>query len=208
MDNLDIYNKLKSVPKDVTKKINGGRLKGMTDIKPQWKIQKLTEQFGPCGIGWKYTIDRTWFEPYQDEVLCFVNISLYFKHEEKWSEAIPGHGGNKLVAKESGGLHVSDEGYKMALTDALGNACKYIGVAADIFMGFEPTKYNQDQSTSVPELIKNIAEAKAMKHLANIWEKYLPFINSLPKADIEKITKAKDSRKQQLTERPDNGITQ
>ena len=205
MDNLDIYNKLKSVPTTATKKINGGRLKGMTDIKPQWKIHKLTEQFGPCGIGWKYTIDKTWCEAYQDEVLCFVNVSLYFKHENEWSLSIPGHGGNKLVVKESRGLHISDEGYKMALTDALGNAAKYIGVGADIFMGYEPTKYNQDQSISVPELIKKIAEAKAMNHLANVWEKYRPFIDSQPKADRDKVTKAKNTRKQQLTERPQNG---
>ncbi|WP_254555280.1 hypothetical protein, partial [Salmonella enterica] len=33
-----------------------GRLKGMTDINPMWRIKALTEQFGPCGIGWKVEV--------------------------------------------------------------------------------------------------------------------------------------------------------
>ena len=46
MENLEIYNKVKSVPEHAQSKIFGGRLKGMTDIKPQWRIQKMTEIFG------------------------------------------------------------------------------------------------------------------------------------------------------------------
>ena len=43
MENLEIYNKIKSVPKEAKKTITGGRLSGMTDIKPMWRIEKLTE---------------------------------------------------------------------------------------------------------------------------------------------------------------------
>ena len=47
-DNLKIYNMIKKVPDEAQKKITGGRLSGMTDIKPMWRIEKLTEVFGPC----------------------------------------------------------------------------------------------------------------------------------------------------------------
>ena len=60
--NLDIYNDVRAVPEEAKKEIRGGRLNGKTDINPMWRIKKLTEQFGPCGIGWKYTIDREWLE--------------------------------------------------------------------------------------------------------------------------------------------------
>ena len=60
--NLDIYNNVRAVPAEAKKEIRGGRLNGKTDINPMWRIKKLTEQFGPCGIGWKYTIDREWLE--------------------------------------------------------------------------------------------------------------------------------------------------
>lgn len=51
MDNLEYYNRGREVPNEAKKTINGGRLNGMTDINPMWRIKKLTELFGPCGIG-------------------------------------------------------------------------------------------------------------------------------------------------------------
>ena len=56
MDNLEIYNSLRQVPQNAQKPIQAGRLKGMTDINPMWRIKALTEQFGPCGIGWKVEV--------------------------------------------------------------------------------------------------------------------------------------------------------
>ena len=48
MSNLDLYNKVRTVPPEAQKKITGGRLNGMTDINPMWRIKALTEQFGIC----------------------------------------------------------------------------------------------------------------------------------------------------------------
>jgi hypothetical protein len=146
-DNLKIWDKVARPPKEALKAIKGGRLSGMTDIKPQWRYKAMTEQFGPCGIGWYYRIAREWSEAGSDgQIFCFVNVDLYFKHKDNWSEAIPGNGGSMLVTKEKAGLHSSDEGYKMALTDALGVAMGKIGVAAEIYMGnWTGSKY-KDQS--------------------------------------------------------------
>ena len=46
MENLELYNKVREVPKDAQKAITAGRLKGFTDINPMWRIKCLTEQFG------------------------------------------------------------------------------------------------------------------------------------------------------------------
>ena len=54
MDNLFFYEKGREVPANAKREIDGGRLKGKTDINPMWRIKKLTELFGPCGIGWYY----------------------------------------------------------------------------------------------------------------------------------------------------------
>ncbi len=51
---LKYWDKLRQPPKEALKKITGGRLKGMTDISPIWRIKAVTEVFGPCGIGWKF----------------------------------------------------------------------------------------------------------------------------------------------------------
>ena len=55
-NNLEIYNKVRQVPESAQKTIKGGRLKGMTDINPMWRIKTLTDLFGPCGIGWYYEV--------------------------------------------------------------------------------------------------------------------------------------------------------
>lgn len=144
MGNLDLYRRYSQPPKEALKTIKGGRLNGYTDINPMWRILALTEAFGPCGTGWKYTIDRQWTEPGANgEIAAFCNISLYIKAGEGWSEAIPGTGGASFVAKERSGLYTSDEGYKMALTDALSVACKALGIGANVYWSGGRTKYTQ-----------------------------------------------------------------
>ena len=145
MENLKIYEQVRSVPTEAKKNIGGGRLKGMTDINPMWRIKKLTEVFGVCGIGWKYEIVDKWIETAmaKDEITANVIINLYIRDKEgKWSDPIPGIGGSMLVASEQKGLYVNDECYKMALTDAISVACKALGMGADVYWDKDTTKYN------------------------------------------------------------------
>lgn len=132
-NNMAVYNAMRSVPQEALKTIGAGRLKGMSDINPMWRIQKMTEVFGLCGIGWKYEIVKQWNETYGDEVKSFCNINLYVKVDGEWSEPIPGTGGSTFVAIERNGAYVSDEVHKMSLTDALSVAMKALGMAADIY---------------------------------------------------------------------------
>ena len=151
MENMEIYNRCRAVPKEAQKTITGGRLSGFTDINAMWRIQKLTELFGPCGIGWKYTIDREWLEQgANNEIAAFMDISLYYKQGETWSEAIPGTGGSSFVSKERNGLYTSDECYKMALTDAISVAAKALGMGADIYWEKGRTKYDAPPSGVQP----------------------------------------------------------
>lgn len=133
MGNLDLYNKLKVVPQEAIKPILNGRLKGKSDINPMWRIKTMTEHFGVCGIGWKYVITKQWTETYGTETKAYCNIDLFVKVDDKWSDAIQGTGGSSEVTMERNGSYVSDECYKMALTDALSVAMKALGVGADIY---------------------------------------------------------------------------
>lgn len=155
MGNMDIYNAVSAVPDSAQKRITGGRLNGMTDINPMWRIRELTELFGPCGIGWKYKIVREWLETASTgEVGAFVDIELQYRitPDADWSEPIPGTGGSKFVAAEKGNnLRASDECYKMALTDAISVACKALGFGADIYWEAGRTKYNADPSNQDEE---------------------------------------------------------
>jgi len=136
MDNMSIYNSLCTPPNDALKPIGFGNLKGKSDINPQWRYEAVTNQFGPCGTGWKFTIDSHWTQPVSTgEVMVYVAISFYYKQGETWSEPIPAYGGDYLVKKDKNGIHGNDEAMKMAVTDALGTAMKMIGVAADVYRG-------------------------------------------------------------------------
>lgn len=134
--NTQYWDKLRTPPATALKPIMGGRLKGKTDISPQWRFQVMTETFGPVGIGWKYTIDRLWLEPgAHDQSVAFAMVSLSTRQGDVWSEPIPGIGGSMFIEAEKNGLFTSDEAYKMAVTDALSVAMKALGVAADVYLG-------------------------------------------------------------------------
>lgn len=143
-NNLRIYEQARSVPASALKRILGGRLKGMSDVNPMFRIKRITEIFGPCGFGWKYEIVSQKFETQGQEVKCFMQINLYVKMDDKWSEPIPGVGGSDFVSREKNGLFVNDECEKMALTDALSVAMKALGVAADVYWGKDGESVNTD----------------------------------------------------------------
>ena len=143
-DNLAIYERARQVPESALKKIYGGRLKGMSDINPMFRIKRMTEIFGPCGIGWKYEIVEKKFETQGQEVKCFIQINLYYKWDGEWSEPIPGVGGAGFVDREKSGLFVNDEAEKMGLTDALGVAMKALGIAADVYWDKDGKAINTD----------------------------------------------------------------
>lgn len=183
MTNMEIYNAVRTVPENAKKPIYAGRLKGMTDINPMWRIQALTEQFGPVGIGWYYKTVRKWVEDGADGVKCaFVDIELYIKHNNEWSMPIEGTGGNSFVAKEKSGLYTSDEAFKMALTDAISVACKALGFGADVYWQAGRSKYN-------PTPTGNGTQSKAPSQEVYISETQIKKIQNIlrvfPKANRE-----------------------
>lgn len=111
-------------------------MKGMTDINPMWRIQKLTELFGPVGIGWyvEVTKQEVVEGPHGDK-MAFMDILLYVREngEGEWSKPIYGTGGSTLIAKETSGLRADDDAWKKTYTDALSVACKALGIGADIY---------------------------------------------------------------------------
>ena len=141
-ENLRFYNASREVPKEAQKEFSNGRFSG-TDINPMWRIKKLTEMFGPAGLGWYYDVISERSETVADTVMAIVDLKLYVKDPDsgEWSKPIYGTGGNVLLAKG----RASDEGYKMALTDALSVACKALGVGADIYYEKDKTKYTAEE---------------------------------------------------------------
>lgn len=142
MDNMTIYDALRTPPDNAQKPITGGRLKGMTDINPMWRIKALTQQFGPCGLGWWYVIKDKRLEPGSNgQIAAFVDIDLYYRWNGETSQPIPGTGGSMYVVNDRSGAYTGDECFKMALTDAISVSAKALGMGADVYWGNDPDKY-------------------------------------------------------------------
>lgn len=143
-DNLRYYEQGRAVPQNAQKAFDNGTFKG-TDINPMWRIKKLTEMFGPCGIGWYVDVISERCEEHGDVTIAIVDLNLYVKDNGEWSKPIFGTGGNKIrYTTQKRGVIISDEGYKMAFTDALSIACKSLGIGADIWYANDVTKYTQN----------------------------------------------------------------
>lgn len=159
MDSMSIYDQLRQVPQNAIKKISGGKLAGMSDINPMWRIKRMTEVFGPYGQGWRMEISERWRDEVQTnsgtEVSANVKVAVSYRTEAgEWSEPAYGYGGSKLLGKGKGS-DLDDEAWKMALTDALGVAMKLLGMAADVYfekdMRDNMTKYSEPAAPQKPQ---------------------------------------------------------
>lgn len=148
--NLGIYNQVRSVPADAISPITGGPMKGKSNINPMWRLEMLTRLFGPCGFGWKIEQVSRWTESNgQGEVAVFCEVNLFVKQDGQWSAPIFGQGGNVLMRRTTEwvngqpvqSVHIDDEAYKKAYTDAVSVACKALGFAADVYYKQDETKY-------------------------------------------------------------------
>ena len=195
MDNMELFLQFEKTADEAKKPIEAGRLKGFTDINPMWRFKRLTEVFGPVGIGWKFVITDKQVIPGADGVVsAFVDILLYYKCGGEWSEGIPGTGGSSFVAKEKNGLYTSDECFKMALSDAIGTACKALGMSADIYFSKDRSKYStaqDDQGDKVETFedavgyVLRFGQYKG-ETLGDIWKQdfgYIKCLNNSEKTD-------------------------
>ena len=206
--NLELYNKVREVPKEAQKPIGGGKLKGMTDINPMWRIKTLTEHFGMCGVGWYIDIKNQWSEINHDnnEVAVFVDIHLFVKQDGEWSKPIIGTGGSMLTAVENKTnwetkekeklLVTNDEAYKMALTDAISVACKALGFGANIYWNKDRTKYDFQTDQAGKKKKDNIPTTEEQKHEE---EGKVEPISKIKITALEKLAKQKGITFAQLT---------
>jgi hypothetical protein len=152
MSNTELWDKLgRTDPKHTKGFSRSGGFKG-TAIKPIWSFLRMTEEFGPCGVGWGINQPSFQVVPCDGETLVYCTVSIWHGTHDR---IVFGVGGDKVATKrQSGATFCDDEAFKKSFTDAITNALKLIGVGADVHMGlFEDSKY-------VAEMAKEFAEEK------------------------------------------------
>lgn len=138
-DKTELWDRLgKTDPKHTKAFSRAGGFKG-TAIKPMASFRRMTEEFGPCGVGWGVNEPSFQVVPSADDVLVFCTVSIWHSKREN---VVFGVGGDKAAGKNKNGPFTDDEAFKKSFTDAVTNALKLIGVGADVHMGlFDDSKY-------------------------------------------------------------------
>jgi hypothetical protein len=126
------------------KPITGKQYNGNSP-KPYWIVERLTDEFGPCGIGWGFSILNERFERFSDtDTLHVAVVKFWYELEGKRGE-LEQVGQTKATYTTSKGTFLIDEDApKKSVTDALVKCASYLGFAGDIFSGrWDDSRYVQ-----------------------------------------------------------------
>jgi hypothetical protein len=143
-DPLALWNRLKRTDPKFTKPFQrAGGFRG-TQIDPTWRMQMMTELFGPVGKGWGYE-QLEWTIA---ERMIFICARVWYRDPETGEQCWTGPqwGGTEMIRKNrDGSERPDDECFKMSMTDAVGKCLVQIGLGADIYLGqFEDSKYRDE----------------------------------------------------------------
>ena len=144
---MKYYEMGRKVPPEAQQTIVSGPFKGQTEINPMWDIKRLTEMFGPCGLGWYTDLPKFWHTEstagtsHGCELIVSCRVNLYVRFNGEWSKPIVGIGGSKMVIDLGySGETIEDDEYcsdqeacKRAYADAIATACRSLGIGADFY---------------------------------------------------------------------------
>lgn len=148
MDTLALWNRLEPTDPRKTKVFKGKGGFGGTAINGTYVIKCLTEEFGPCGRGWKFVLENERIEDGHtlksgDKArLHIVRGHLSYMQEGIWYDTSPQFGQTFLVSEFSSGTFTDEEAPKKSITDCIGKCAVLLGIGADIHLGlFDDNKY-------------------------------------------------------------------
>lgn len=135
MENKALWKRCFTTDPKAVKPITGKQYSGNSP-KPYWIIERLTDEFGPCGIGWGFTILSERFERFSDtDSLHIAAVRFWYVLDGKRGE-LEQIGQTKASYTTNAGKFMLDEDApKKSVTDALVKCASYLGFAGDIFSG-------------------------------------------------------------------------
>ena len=84
---------ISAATKSALRQIEAGKLKGKTDINPQWRYKAMTEAFGPCreSAGNMKSANYGRNRAQELKKLAFAQVAVYIKDGDAWSDPIEGN---------------------------------------------------------------------------------------------------------------------
>lgn len=153
-ENKSFWDKVKKTDPKRVKPITGKQYSGNSP-QPYYMVERMTDEFGMCGIGWGINILNERMERLTDsDVLHVAVVELWYVHGDK-KGSITQIGQTKAAyKKKDGGMMIDEDAPKKSVTDALTKCMSYLGFAGDIFSG------QWDDSKYVQELNREFADNK------------------------------------------------
>lgn len=137
-DNKALWKRAFTTDPKAVKPITGKQYNGNSP-KPYWIVERLTDEFGPCGIGWGFTILSERFERFGDgetqEALHIACVRFWYKLGDARGELEQVGQTRAAYTTSKGRFMVDEDAPKKSVTDALVKCASYLGFAGDIFSG-------------------------------------------------------------------------
>lgn len=138
-DNMKIWDAVEKTDPKHTKPVN--QRGGFTAIAAHSQIMAATKQFGPIGVGWGYTVERT----ERMDQFFLAHVSIWHGDRETVFGPIVG-------CAEMFGNRPDSDAPKKATTDAITKGLSQIGFNADVFLGrFDDNKYIEERKRDVAQ---------------------------------------------------------
>ncbi len=117
------------------KEITGKQYKGNSP-KPYFLIERATDVFGPCGIGWGIQVLNERYERFdKNESLHIATVKLWYMLDGKRGEIEQMGQTRASYITKDGKFIVDEDAPKKSVTDAMVKCMSMLGFAGDIFSG-------------------------------------------------------------------------
>ena len=207
---LKVWNSVVKTDPQYTKAYNLGEGESGTAINGTYYALRMTELYGPCGIGWGWkileerydetvpiTIDReseslVWGQTHTIQIKVWYKVKSYEHNsspkfgqaEYKKYKLPPQFGHTRYRYKTNAGyIKVDSEAPKKSLTDAFKKSCSLLGIGGDIFLGnYDDVSYIKQMRDEFEIQNANDKDAAARKQ----WEEF----NSTMEKNLECMEKA------------------
>ena len=215
MDNMKLWQSVCVTDPRAVKPITGKQYKGNSP-KPYWVIQRATEVFGPCGLGWGVKILSERFERFGDEALHIAHVMVWYMQDGKRCE-IEQMGQTRAAYISAAGKHIVDEDApKKSATDGMVKCLSMLGFAGDIFSGqWDDSKYvawaaeetkrremptiTEQQAADIAALIQDVGADKVafLAWVEKMAGHPVPSEQEIPAAALDTVTKTLEKKRTQ-----------
>lgn len=193
MDNKELWKRAFTTDPRAVKPITGKQYSGNSP-KPYWIVERLTDEFGPCGIGWGFTILNERMERLSDtDTLHIAVVRFWYVLNGQRGEFEQIGQTKAAYEKSKGGLMVDEDAPKKSVTDALVKCASYLGFAGDIFSGmWDDSKYVAWAGEEWNRREQQANESPEQRAEREAWEKRQPELDELALFLIDAHADGKD----------------